>query len=270
MEYVKIYGERNTGTQFAQRMIQQNFQCKVIPGTLADCAPGYRDAIEQEITSCITDKAKQLIARQARIDEYFRGNLWNTLGWKHAVPPIDVINTRPDRHKVLFVTVTKNPYAWALSLFRRPYENLCIRHPEHFADFLREPWLTVGRENAPTFLKSPVELWNLKVEGYRRLTRSVTVLHLRYEDIIANPEGFLGQVARYLERRGAEFSIHTDAVKKQDSGKDIDYYRNYYLNERWRDSLGNEHIDLINRVLDSSLVEAAGYKMLASSSPMTN
>ncbi len=266
-EYVKIYGERNTGTNFVQQMIRQNFRCQPIPGTLADACPGYRESIEEELKPRVSDEAKKIMIRQTKMDAYFRGNLWNTLGWKHAVPPIEVILARPDRDNIQFVTVTKNPYAWALSLFRRPYENISIKGPDKFSDFISEPWVTVERDNAPAILASPIELWNIKESGYERLAKEVDVLRCRYEDVLIDPSHFLTSLSNHLEKTNDEFEIVTDAAKERDKGKkDLNYYQDYYLNQRWRDNLNAGDIRLINRFLDRSVVEEAGYEMLT---PMT-
>ena len=155
---MKIYGERNTGTNFLTQLIRQNFVCEIVPGTLAEARPGYRDILEHEIETTIADAAKRILVRQIRLDEFFRGNRWTTLGWKHSVPPTETIRSHPDKSNILFVIVTKNPYAWALSLFRRPYENVALDRPHDLLSFITEPWLAGDRDNTPVILRSPVEL----------------------------------------------------------------------------------------------------------------
>ena len=40
------------------------------------------------------------------------------------------------------------------------------------------------------------------------------------------------------------------------------HYRDYYLNERWREELSSEAIDLINTTLDRELMDYFGYELL--------
>jgi hypothetical protein len=264
MDKVKIYGERNTGTNFLTRLIRRNFFCEVVPGTLAEAKPGYRDAIEEELAKNIADECKRMFARQSKLDSFFQGNLWDTLGWKHAVPPISAVQTHPERENILFITVTKNPYAWLLSLFKRPYDDVSLHQPDSLLDFINQPWFTGRRENTPALLDSPVELWNLKIAGYDQLKRVATVKSIRYEDVLADPFQLLQQVENHFERRSKKYELPVDAVKKQDTGKkDFEYYRDYYLNERWQDKLGSAEISAINRFLAPALVENAGYTMLS-------
>jgi hypothetical protein len=263
MERVKIYGERNTGTNFLARLIRGNFRCQLVPGTLAEARPGYRERLEEELAATIADEAKRMWARQVRLDQFFEGNLWTTLGWKHCVPRVELVLSHPEKDDILFVTVTKNPYAWVLSLFRRPYGSVASRTPGDLLAFIREPWMTLGRENAPAILASPVELWNLKNDGYARLARAVKVVRVRYEDVLAEPAQLLGVLEESLERRRAEFVIPNESTKTADAGKkDLAYYRDYYLKERWREELSEDHVAAINEFLAPAIVRDAGYDII--------
>jgi len=265
MEKIKIFGERNTGTHFLARLIRANFRCQLLPGTLAEARRGYRDRIEEELAATISDDAKRMWVRQARLDQFFESNAWSTLGWKHSVPNVDLIVSHPDKEQILFVTVTKNPYAWILSLFRRPYESVASRRPDDLLSFICEPWVTGRRDNAPLVLPSPVELWNLKNEGYFRLARMVRVIRVRYETVLADPAAFLELFKGSLQRKNEHFLIPNDSAKRQDIGKkDLTYYRDYYLGELWRQELSPEHIQAINEFLDPNVVRDAGYEMLNS------
>jgi len=263
MKRLKIYGERNSGTNFVTRLIRRNFRCELVPGTLAEARPGYREIIEDELQASIADEGKRILARQLRLDEFFHGNLWATLGWKHCAPPVDTIRTHPDRNETLFVTVTKNPYAWILSLFRRPYENTAIDKANDLSGFINEPWITGSRENTPAYLESPVELWNLKTSGYSRLAKVANTVNVRYEDLLAEPMQFLQLIDNYFERRQKYFEVPEESTKSSDIGvKDFSYYLDYYLQERWRKDLEHKDIVAINQFLDTDIVEQAGYSLL--------
>jgi len=263
MDKLKIYGERNSGTNYLTRLVRHNFHCELIPGTLAEARPGYREIIEKELETSISDAGKRILARQIRLDNFFTGNLWSTLGWKHSVPPTEVIRRHPDRDRTLFITINKNPYAWVLSLFRRPYENTALDRLSDLSAFINEPWITGSRENAPAYLESPVELWNLKTDGYRRLAKIAVTVNVRYEDLLDSPMAFLRTLEQHLERRTRKFELTVESTKKDDVGhKDFNYYHDYYLNERWRKELGHEHIAAINHFLEPAIVERSGYEII--------
>ena len=260
---VKVYGERNTGTHFLIQLIKKNFNCQMIPGTLWEARPGYRDEFEKELAAKISDDAKRLWMSQHIMDEYFSGNLWSTLGWKHAIPPIDLIKSLPAKEEIVFVCVMKNPYSWVLSLFDRPYENFGLSRPENLSQFLREPWPTAGRDNAPECLESPIELWRLKVEGYFRLAEVVPAILVRYEDLLENPNVLLSKLPDLLEQRYDDFVQMDEASKLQDKGKkNFAYYKDYYLNQKWRERLTETDIELVNSYIPSWLFERAGYEKI--------
>lgn len=58
-----------------------------------------------------------------------------------------------------FIAVAKNPYAWLLSMYRRPYHAKNNSYPD-LLEFITNPWETMGRENHNVAFKDPVEMWN--------------------------------------------------------------------------------------------------------------
>lgn len=263
MNKVKIYGERNAGTQYITRLIKANFICDVIPGTLADMGLEHRERIEEWLLEVFSDEDKRIWARHKKMDEFFQVNLYATLGWKHGVPPYNVIARHPDKHEIVFITIIKNPYAWLLSLFRRPYDYLGVKFPKQFDDFISEPWLTLERDNAPAILSSPVELWNLKTAGYLHLSKLFPTILVRYEELLCDPEIILNSISCYLEKRNNSFALISEATKAEDSdNKSFSYYKDYYLNDRWREQLLPHQIEKINKLLNLSIFEEVGYKYI--------
>ena len=109
----------------------------------------------------------------------------------------------------------------------------------------------------------PVELWNHKNKVYLELPRLSNCLNLRYEDILDDPILFLQKVSDFLPRKDQDFTVPQDAVKEDDvSKKDFNYYRDYYLNEKWRSKLNATHISQINTYLDKDLVQHFAYDVL--------
>ena len=243
---IKICGERNTGSGYLEALISRNLETNCLRGGLPK--PLRRIFPESE---------------RAR-DWYFKATRRHNLGWKHALAPSqeDLSIARLDPTRILFLTLTKNPYAWLLSLFRRPYH--AKRNHKNFADFLAANWKTVGRENAPRFFMNPIEMWNQKNTSYVKLGDYATVVTCRYEDLLGDPEGFLETICRDhgLERRQRPFENVTRAIKGQDADKTFDDYRDYYLNERWRPEINRAEFCQINDSLDERLLSHFHYSRI--------
>jgi hypothetical protein len=158
------------------------------------------------------------------------------------------------------ITLTKNPYSWLLSLYRRPYHQYYKQKPD-FETFLQTPWKTVGWENVNHPIQNPIELWNVKNKAYLEL-EELNVLNLRSEDLFNDPARFIDRICQNfaLPRKSATFVDYADSTKEQ--GKDSNYYRDYYLKEKWREKLSETAIDLINSAVDRSLMEHFNYALL--------
>lgn len=204
-----------------------------------------------------------LPGNQLTRDIYFALTYGRNLGWKHTkVKPVSELQ----RYDILnqgvgFLTVTKNPYSWLLSLHRRPYHQVYREKPD-FETFLRSPWKTVGRDNCAKLLASPIELWNLKNATYLQL-RNLNFLNITTESVLQNPKALIDKVSEQfaIDKSAAYFS-NLDESTKETKEKTFRYYRDYYLNERWRDSLSPESIAIINERLDLTLMDQFGYEVL--------
>ena len=240
---VKIYGERNTGTTYLEQLLLRNLH-----------VDSLRGGIPRSIRRLFPN------SERAR-DWYFRATSWRNLGWKHAFVPSEnqLARARPDTSRLLFLTLTKNPYAWLLSLYRQPYH--AKRKYSSLEQFLEEPWQTVGRENTRSAFANPVEMWNQKNAAYLALGGYTTALHCRYEELLADPLGFLERLCSKhgIQSRRSSFKNVHEAMKGHDRGKTFDDYRAYYLNERWRAELDDNSIRLINERLDPDVMTRFGY-----------
>lgn len=244
---LKLYGERNTGTRYLQQLIRLNLYGELVPGSEPEYLWrwfGGPSARPYEL-AC---------------DLYFALNFRKTLGWKHMLVPAPeaLAAVAPD---TLFVTLTKNPYAWLFSLFASPY-HACSRYAD-FPEFLQAPWPTRRRERAPRRFANPMELWNWKNRAYLRLPGTVPVINLRYEDLLADPERCVREIAvrGNLAWRQAFFKNRERSTKAA-PGRDFAFYRDYYLGEQWRARLGRRELDLINAALDPGLVRQFGYSIM--------
>jgi hypothetical protein len=239
---VKIYGERNTGTRYLAKLLVRNLDVELLDGA----APWVL--------------RKLFGSNEAARDLYFRASYRRNLGWKHAMAPSPEQLWRLAVEDVLFITLTKNPYAWLLSLHRRPYHG---HTAASFADFVQARWPAVGRENSPGGYANPVVLWNEKNRSYLNLGRAACAHNLRYEDLVCDPETVIAGLAQAfdLPRKRAHFQ-NVDESTKPEPDKRFGDYRSYYLEERWRSKLDPTVLPLINAHLDEALMAHFGYQMV--------
>lgn len=244
MKKIKIFGERNCGTNYLALLIKANIKCHIIEGSV----PVKRGLMNSPVL----------------FDALFDVFYCRYLGWKHAFPDHKRISARKDFSAILFLTITKNPYSWLLSLFRRPY-HIKGDNPETFTDFLRQEWNVLRRENSPVqAFETPVEIWNRKNRAYMDMRSAFpkNVYNMTYEELLKDPRGVLDiLVDRYgFDHVEGYFSNIMLSTKDEDKG--YRYYREYYLEEKWRDELSDEAIEFINTHLDKEVAEYFGYQQL--------
>lgn len=246
---LKLYGERNSGTNYMSRLIAANLVVREIPGVV----PRY-----------IRPLIRLMPPGETVRDLYFHLTFHRNLGWKHSEvrPASELRKYRLMRRGVRFVTVTKNPYSWLLSLYRRPYHQLGQRHPD-FETFLGSSWRTVGRDGCGRTLDNPIELWNRKNASYLALS-DFRWLPLTTEEMLKDPERVIDKIGSRLDipRRSSQFVNIQQSTK--DRSKSFSYYRKYYLEEEWRNDLSDRAIAIINRAVDPVLMRKFGYSMIRS------
>jgi hypothetical protein len=230
---IKIYGERNTGTNYVTQLLHLNLEETILPGT----APA----------ACATEAAK---------DAFFAENYANTLGWKHSAAPDPQTLSNPRYAGVRFVTVTKNLYPWLLSFYRRPYH-----HPaasRNFSEFIRQPVPTVGRERMAAASANPIVLWNAKCRSYMGLPDARRI-HARYETLLGNPAGFVEEVAsRFGIGKSARFFTNVTESTKGTTEQFNDYQQ-FYLGEEWKKAFSDEDLAYVRTFVDADLMNQLGY-----------
>lgn len=242
---LKIFGERNTGTNYLDKLVRSNLNVDLLRGVVP--RPVHKYFLGTELPK----------------DVYFALTFPRNLGWKHAlVPSPDQIrNMGVYSNDLVFLTLTKNPYSWLLSLYRRPYH---VRgKTASFETFLTARWKPVRRERLNGTWPNPIELWNLKNGSYLRLRSSVACENLRYEDLLSDPETTISHIASGQRIGWVGEGFHNVVESTKEKGKDFSYYVDYYLNEDWRAKLTAESIAIINGSLDWRVVEAFGYSRIA-------
>ncbi len=246
---LKLYGERNTGTNYLERLAALNLDATVLPGSTP---PWLRRLLGEG---------------EGWRDVYFRLTWSRNLGWKHAVAPSPQVLERKGAwaKRLAVITLTKNPYSWLLSLHRNPYHQQGTEPT--FEAFLETPWQTVGRERHTGVFPHPVALWNVKNASYLALAGGdAPCANLKYEDLLADPEATLrgATAACDLAMHDGPFRNVTSSTKGE-AGRDFQSYQDTYLYERWKANLTTRSIDFINRYLDPALMTAFGYEWLPGS-----
>lgn len=248
---VKIYGERNTGTNYLSALMELNFFCRQLPGFVPKAVMGLQ---------------LLLPGREGVRDYWFEKTFSRNLGWKHMqVQPADQLQQVATFSAALhFLTLTKNPYSWLLSMHRRPYHQH-YRTAMSLEEFLEASWQLAGRDNVGQPVANPIELWNIKNRSYENLADRFPVLQLTYESLLCDPLETLKQIEDefQLKRLNSELQNYEQSTK--DSDRDAAYYRDYYLKERWRSKLSRKAVQIINQYLDKDLVDRFGYQVLDAS-----
>lgn len=259
---IKIYGERNTGTNYLTTLLERNVDADLLPGRVDDT----------DLRTVVTRRLRQFMPglahawHEAARDRFFEATFSKNLGWKHMNPDPARIGAEA-LNDVRFVMLVKSPYAWLLSLYQRPY-HVGVRE-NRFEDFLEQP-LTVmeQRENTGSRPLTPTEVWNHKMQGYKILQKAARhAVIVRYEDFLVDEQGALAKLAQDLgvERSGAYVPVDT-GVKEQDHAISHADYVDYYLRERWRKKLSKGAVERINATLDLDLVRELGYTLVSSES----
>jgi len=249
---VKIYGERNTGTIFLTKLIEKNWRVDVLPGT-DNCHPDSNDP---------------------SIPGFFRDTFKQNMGWKHRVPPFREEFAREFGdatqwmlNSTLFITLTKNPYAWLISMHRRPYRHL-ERANWTFKAFLNTPWPAAEFEGYPDGSPTPIDLWNLKNRAHLNFNKEVPhCFNMTYETLLYDPETTL-QVAGI--KPGVPTQIYTMgnpafqsvAWSTKDKSKTYESYVEYYRKELWRKHYSPELYKFVTEKLDHQLIDIYGYKIV--------
>ena len=252
---VKIYGERNTGTQMMRELLRTNGVEDLWPGTIAELGDM---PLVTAVDRAERPDADRAMIREAVIDDLFAAAFDRSLGWKHGIPdPARLPAADSGTH---YVVTVKNPYAWVVSMARRPHHNLLTGNRGSIEAFLASPWLTCARDNAPRHLVSVVDVWTLKYRAWLALADSRPVTVVRYEDLLLVPETLGTLAARLGSQTPRPWQLPTEVPN---NANDLSFYRDYYARQRWRDGLSGACIDMIGSRLDHALMARLGYPVLS-------
>ena len=241
---VKVYGERNCGTNYLIQLLKLNFNDYVYDWDGIDHPLFYKFEFLKDLQ--------------------FLFSSWYNLGWKHkAVNQNIFFSSFIDRSDLRIVCIIKNPYAFLLSLYKRPY-HYKGEIPETFTEFISSTWELRRRDNLSVReLDSPIQLWNKKVDSYLQLKNEYKdkVFLIKYESLLENPNETLEKISKALGlSKFPEFKNIISSTK----GDDMSYleYKNYYLNKEWMADLSSIDLELINKGLDKQLLSLFSYDLV--------
>ena len=106
-----------------------------------------------------------------------------------------------------------------------------------------------------------MELWNIKNASYIQLTK-FNALNIVTESIFKDAKAVIDEICSHFSiiKLSNQFMNYHESTK--DSNKDNEFYRDYYLNERWRDNLSKDAIAIINETIDKKLMAYFKYELL--------
>ncbi len=115
--------------------IKKNLSCKLLPGTISVLDKNCSKNIEKYLQDKSLKGYEVQIIREAVIDNIFLDCVSDSLGWKHSIPGLDVIKKSAKSNQTLFITITKNPYSFLLSLHQCPHHRFLLRKNQEFIIF---------------------------------------------------------------------------------------------------------------------------------------
>ena len=247
---IKVFGERNTGTNFVEQLLKSNVDCEIVSGNLSRFY-SWRFSLAYKLLP--PDHAYRYVERSR--DRIFENRFEIDGGWKHAKTPNFPSGIDAYPEGMGLIAITKNPYAWLLSLHKRPYQGTTHTrfNPLPFSQFIREPWITVGRECAKSDYDTPIHLWNDKVTSYFTLHKCAPTMIHQYEKIIGDIPQFLADVSDTFKISTLKHPEIPSSSSKKD-GRTTQDITNYYRNNMWRSSITDEDMIFINSNLDITTV----------------
>lgn len=237
----KIFGERNSNTNFLKQLIECNLKATTYGGTI-------------DTGNILVDR----IIRKSDIlkDLYFMtGSLENT--WKHSAFPKNYIIRAHNNTDMQFVSVTKHPYSWLVSMYRNPYAQISANIS--FEEFLTIKFPTSLRDNLQCGDLNVIQLWNEKNRSYCRLPLFGGV-NLTFEELLFKPGEVIGRLSSQTGLAQPCSIIVPTAPIKANKKTRHDVIR-YYQAEEWKEYWTSSCKNILNKHIDKTVVNYFGYSL---------
>ncbi|WP_170419683.1 hypothetical protein [Ruegeria atlantica] len=256
MPHVKIFGERNTGTNVLHRLIENNSECRLAPGI----AFQLDDTLVNDLHAIVKTRNKnpKLIAHEyeSRIDQVFENQPAINM-WKHAATDFQDIRSLKNT-KVIFCV--RHPMSWIVSFHKRPYNKKLVA-PSSLEAFSKIWVPLLRRDNLNYNSLRPLELYSRKLKSYLDFARQLDGIHvpnkfIKHEDITIKQESVIQELSSWLNFK----TRNPYNASTKDPSKNRAFYKSYYENELWKEPIEGSWSALGNE-LDKALFEKLEYQV---------
>ena len=242
---VKIFGERNTGTNALSQFIARNSESLLFPGTVLQLPKADPSVLKQ--------KSRGETERLIDLAFFHQPP---TFQWKHCATNFT------DEDLVQFSNCTtlvlmRSPISWCLALWKNPYNSL-VEVPKSFDEFVNVKWKTAGRERLDLKELSPPDLINLKMSYYKEfVSRGQKNGHsmkvLRFEDLVCSPLSVWTNIKADLSKPKEIPALIERSTK--DPSKNLQFYKAYYGEEKWKSEISEKTYNLLEKSIDWNLYQ---------------
>jgi hypothetical protein len=238
---VKIFGERNCGTNALTWMVRENSSSIVLPGGEFDLDP--------HAARCAWE-GRETLDRERFIDELYKA-VPDRLSWKHCATRFA---SASNFKQTLVLFCVRHPASWLVGLFRNPY-HILINKPANIEEFLSCQWKTVARERLGEASFHPLDLYNEKLASYSVFSKrlhaaGIPNVFVRHEDLLFSAKQVFDSIQSQLNKPRKIFRSRFTSTKHRaphdpncrdypslDIGMPMFLIKRYYAKEMWREPL---------------------------------
>lgn len=250
---IKIFGERNTGTNALLQMLKINSGSGFYPGTMGEIS-----AFQTKKVQLASRLGLDVLKKESLIDAVFNGNIL-TERWKHSATY--VTNKELQEIKVSkFIFTVRHPMSWLIGLYKKPY-HILVDKPASLTEFADIDWRVVGRENLKKTHYKPLALLEEKLLSYLDLMdklerEGLAYKIVKFEEFVSNQQTTFEYLKEFVDAPTYRFTELTKSTKE--SSKNSQYYSNYYSNEVWKEEF--PEVNSIKNTLSKDLLSVFGYE----------
>ena len=248
---VKVFGERNTGTNFLNQLLARNTDLQILAHGSNDISrQKLKDIKQSAIRIGSADKLSPQVNRlvlNRLIDEQRKLEYADNFGWKHSRVLVDDIEKSPHKNSTLFIFLVRNPWRFVSALHRRPYNLFPAPRPgSSLNSFVESQFLANERDNMPGLIvNNPVEFWNEKVKSYFDCCEALDNAFIcYYENIVTAVDEFMAAIAPVCN---VSKEIHIPNKSTKNDNKIFGQYRQEVLSYDPLKILGD---DVYSKILD--------------------
>ncbi|MEO0544807.1 MAG: hypothetical protein AAFY99_13410 [Pseudomonadota bacterium] len=250
--FLKVYGERNTGTNFVEQLVLNNMPNLV--------ALSRRPPLDLKTEPKKFPRSIRFIVQQRIADLRRRQEIKEHINWKHAYVIVDEQRRFAHFDETFFIFIVRNPYYFISSLYRRAYD-IIPKPARTKARFLRQAILLNARDNinSTATVSGPAELWSLKTQSYVKAAAEIeNAVLIRYEDLVAAPDRFVVRLAE----KGLALPDDYEVPRQSTKGDRLtfDDYATKAKNYDPTHDFSKQLLKYIDEQLDQRLLKDLGYE----------